>query len=353
MAGGGGTRLWPLSRRAQPKQSQPFGDNQTLLQKTYGRIRQGWGNHDVFLSTSIKLAPFLRPQLPTLGPDHYILEPVGRETAAAIGLAAAVLHKRNPKEIVYTANSDHYMKDVPTYLRILRSAEKLVAKYPERTAMVGVEPRSPDTGLGYIKLGRFAGRIGRQRYYHVDRFVEKPDLKTAQQYLRSGRYLWNPAMFVFRVDAMLEKFRRWLPASYRILKLIEAAVDTPSEKQTIKRLFPKMQKISIDYGIMEHDRSMLVIPASFAWADIGTWRSVYDMLSGDPAANIVLGKHVSFDSQGNLIYGSRKKLIATAGLHDMIVVDTPDALLICPKHESQSVKQLVAEMTKQRHHRYL
>lgn len=348
MAGGNGTRLWPVSKQRTPKQAQPFGDNETLLQKTYRRLTLGWKPSDIYVSTSVDQFPVLRRQLPKLKATQYILETARRDTAAAIGLVAATLHKKNPQAVMFTANSDAYVKEPREYVRVLKTAERTVRSYPNQTVLIGIKPRYADTGLGYIKMKRQIDTINQQDVFLVDRFVEKPDVATAQRYVASWQYLWNPAMFVFRVDAMLEKYRQWLPSSYKLLMQMQAAMGTAKERATIKRLFPKMQKISVDYGIMERDRQMLVIPADLTWSDIGNWRAVYEMLAEHPTANLLRGRHVTVDSHGNLLFSYSGKLIATAGLRDMIVIEADDAILVCPKDRAQDVKHIVAELERQK-----
>ncbi len=352
-AGGSGTRLWPVSRKNSPKQVQTFGDNQTLLQMTYARLVRGWSSDRILVSTGERQYPIIRTQVKGLEKKQFILEPAKRDTAAAIGLVAAFLHKKNPKEIMLTAWTDHYIKEEREYFRLVRSAERLVKDHPDRTAMIGIRPRYADTGLGYIKMRNQAGTVGRYEYFNVDRFIEKPNAARAEQFVTDWRYLWNPAWFVFRVDAMLDKFKRWLNPSYRVLVQIERAIGTGRERSTIKRLFPKMQKISLDYGIMEHDRSMLVIPAHITWLDIGSWRAVHDMLAADPSHNVVRGKHVSVDSHGNLIYSYTDRLVTTTGLRNMVVIDTEDALLICPKDRAQDVRKVVSELERKKLHHLL
>lgn len=353
MAGGSGTRLWPVSRQQSPKQAQPFGDDETLLQKTYRRLRRGWSEKDIVVSTSVDQFAVLHRQLPKLKSSQFILESARRDTASAIGLVVAALHKRNPQEVLFTANSDAYLKETDAYVKVIKDAATLVGMYPSQTVLIGIKPRFADTGLGYIKMKRQIDTIGGRDVFLVDRFVEKPDRTTAERYVASWQYLWNPAMFVFRVDAMLEKYRRWLPASYRLLMQMQAALGTSRERAVVKRLFPKMEKISIDYGIMEKDRQMLVVPADLTWSDIGTWSAVHEMLTQPPLHNVSRAKHVGIDSRGNLLFSYSGKLIATAGLHDMIVIETDDAILVCPKDRAQDVKQIVTELERQKLNRHL
>ncbi len=353
MAGGTGTRLWPVSRRNAPKQGQSLMGDSSMAQKTFARLRRGWPSSRMFVSTNDEQVAILRKQLPQIPRSHFFLEPVRRDTAAAIGLAATYLWKKNPRAAMFTASSDHHFKQVDEYIRTLKAAEQVLAQYPERTVLVGVKPTFPHTGLGYIKMKQQVAQVGRRDIFSVDRFIEKPNETTAKRLVSEWQYLWNIGVFMFRVDAMLDKYRRWLPASYRLLMRMAEDIGTRREAATIKRLFPKMEKISIDYGIMEHDRDMLVVPADVTWMDIGSWREVYDMLATTTDMNVTRGQHVSLDSRGNLIYSLSGKVVATAGLHNMIVVETEDALLICPKDRSQDVKHLVSELEARKLHRYL
>lgn len=353
MAGGSGTRLWPVSRKHAPKQGQSIGDDETLLQKTYRRLRTGWPNRDIIVSTSVEQYPRLRKQLPHFSRKHFILETDRRDTAPAIGLVATYLYKHNPHEVMFTVNSDTHIKEVGEFVRVIRSAGNAVERYPRQIILIGVKPRSADTGMGYIKMKQQVDSVGKYELFLVDRFIEKPHLATAQRFTRSWQYLWNPAMFVFRVDAMLEKFRRWLPSTYKLLTNISDAIGTRRENSTVKRLFPKMQKISIDFGIMEKDRSLLVIPADLTWSDIGTWAAVYEMLAERGHDNVVRGLHVTHDSSGNIIYSYSGKLIATAGVKNMIIIETDDAMLVCPKDRAQDVKKIVAEIERRKLSQYL
>lgn len=353
LAGGTGTRLWPISRKKHPKQSQSLMEKSTMAQKTFRRLRRGWPASRIFVSTNEQQAASLRRQLPQLPASHFIVEPTRRDTSAAIGLAAVTLWRRNPKDFMFTASSDHYFRELDEYIRILKTAQRVAQKYPHRTVLIGVKPTYPHTGLGYIKMQRPIDRFGRDEVYAVDKFVEKPNEANARRFVSSWQYLWNINMFMFRVDAMLDKFRQYLPASHRLLMRMAKDMGTPRERSTIKRLFPKMEKVAIDYGIMEHDRQMIVVPADVTWADIGSWREVYDMLSTKPGENVTRGKHVGHASTGNLIYTYGKKIVATSGVNDLAIIDTPDALLICPRSRAQDVKHLVAELERQKLDRHL
>lgn len=347
LAGGGGTRLWPLSRETKPKQIQPFLDKETLLQKTYKRIRRGFSPRDIFVATNSTFADLVREQLPRLAADHFFIEPVRRDTAAAIGLVTALLHRENPKTIFTTANSDHYMKDEGEYLRALKLAGRVVADHPDYTALLGVNPSYPETGYGYIQMDGSFTEYGKDHVFRVKRFIEKPPIERAKEFQGKWEYLWNPGMFVWRADTLLNLFAEHLPATHKILMRI---AKNPS---LLAKEFPKIKPISIDYGIMEKTKKLLVIPADFGWSDIGHWKTIYDALAHNDTANVVRGRHVGIDSRGNLIYSLTGKMVTTVGIKNMIIIETEDAILVCPKERAQDVKKIVAELTRKGMKKYL
>lgn len=347
LAGGGGTRLWPLSRETKPKQIQPFLDKETLLQKTYKRIRRGFSARDIFVATNGKFADLVREQLPQILAQHFFIEPVRRDTAAAIGLVAALFYRENPRTVFTTANSDHFIKNEKEYLRVLKLAGRVVMNHPDRTVLLGLNPAYPETGYGYIQMdGNFA-EYGKDHVFRVKRFIEKPPIEKAKEFQGKWEYLWNPGMFVWRVDTLLKLFAKHLPATYRVLMRIAA------DPRRIATEFVTIKPISIDYGIMEKTKKLLVIPTDFGWSDIGHWRTIYDVLSEKDTANVVRGKHVGIDSSGNLIYSLTGKMVTTVGVRDMIVIETGDAILVCPKDRAQDVKKVVAELERKGMREYL
>ena len=358
LAGGSGTRLWPVSRKNTPKQVQPFIDNDTLLQKTYKRIKKNFLDEDIFISANIKQYPLIKNQLFHFPEENFILEPEKKETAAAIGLSAVKLYKKDPQSIMVTVNSDAYIKNEEEYLRILSLAEKVVKEHPEQTVLIGINPTYPETGYGYIKMAAPAFRYpkeggGYDEVFEVEKFVEKPNLETAQKYVSSWQYLWNPAVFVWNVETLLKLYSDFLPEIYEILMRIYHSLDREGEINVIKEQFAKIKPISIDYGIMEKIKKMLVIPADFGWADIGSWRAVKDVLSAEKQ-NIIKGKFLGFESDNNLIYEySKNKLVAAIGLKNFVVIDTEDALLICPEDKAQDVKNIVAKLKEEGKEEYL
>lgn len=347
MAGGSGTRLWPVSRQAEPKQVKPFFDNQTLLQKTYKRLKKGFSIKDIYISTNVNQKKYIKAQLPNFSEKNLILEPIKRDTAAAIGLAVITLARKNPKEIMAIVNSDHYIENEKEFNRVMRLTGRVAKEYPNNLVLIGLNPSYPETGYGYIKLNRQIKNFNGDKVFTVDCFKEKPDLKTAKRYLKNWAYLWNPAYFVFRVDKMLSLFKRYLPQQFNILKKIK---ESPVK---LNKEFPKIKPISIDYGIMEKTKDLLCLPADFGWADVGHWRTVKDILSKRDGDNVIKGKYLGLESNGNLAYSYSNKLITTIGVKNMIIIETHDAILVCPKDKAQDVKKIVEKLKKKGLSKYL
>ncbi len=360
LAGGGGTRLWPVSRKKNPKQVEAIIGGDSLLQATYARLRRGFAPRDIYIATAAAQGRAVKAQLPRLPAGRLILEPCRRDTASAIGYALLRIGGRVPSgETFVIINSDAYVGDVAEYLRVIKAAGRAVEAKPGFTALIGIRPTYPETGYGYIKMGRPALRLsaGRRRpadrVYAVERFVEKPDLAKAKKYLAAGGYLWNPTLIVGRVDTFLGLYERHLPAHAAIFGRMRQALGRPGEAAAVNRLFAGLKPISVDYGILEKEKKLLVLPASFGWADVGNWRTVKDIMSSAPKDNVVKGLHVGVDSSGNLIYSFSGKLVATAGVCDMIIIDTGDAVLVCPRERAQDVKQIVSALEKRRLAKYL
>lgn len=356
LAGGHGTRLWPVSRKSAPKQLQPVLGKETLLRVTWKRLRQGLPASRILVVTNAAQAELIRKDLPELPAPNLLVEPERRDTAMAIGFGAAVAAARDPKAVIATINSDAYVKDQKEYWRILRLAER-VARKGRRLILIGVRPSYPETGYGYIRMGSqvtsFAhGVTSRDEVFEVEGFREKPDLETARTYVSQWEYLWNPTLLVAPAAVLLSRFRAHLPKHARALDRIRRAWRTPKREAAIAEAFAFVEPISIDYGLLEKEKGMRVIPADFGWADIGHWRAVHEVLASRPKANVARGRHLTIDSEGNLLYSFTGKLIAAVGLTDMIVVETEDVVLVCPKSRAQDVKRLVEKLDKEALKRY-
>jgi mannose-1-phosphate guanylyltransferase len=342
LAGGHGTRLWPVSRKNQPKQAECFFDNQTLLQLTYKRVLKGFRKEDIYISCGKSQQGLLNRQV-SLNKDNFILEPEAKGTAMAIGLACIRLYQKDQNAILAMVNSDHFIKNEKEYLRILKVANKTVQENPDYLTLIGIKPDYPETGYGYIELGDLFKKIGKDKVNKIKRFKEKPDLKTAKQYLKNSKFLWNPAWFVFRAETMLNLFQKHLPKHYKALKKIEQKIDTKDESKVLASEFKKVTPISIDYGIMEKAKKMLIIPSDIKWQDVGSWDAVGDAFADKIEKDV--NNKLSINSKNNLIINKNKeKLISLLGVDDLIVVDTKDALMICPKSKSQEVKKIIEKL---------
>ncbi|MFH1047878.1 MAG: sugar phosphate nucleotidyltransferase [Patescibacteria group bacterium] len=342
LAGGGGTRLWPVSRKANPKQIEAFIGEHSMLKATFARVRQFFSADDIFVASSASHAAVVRAQLPELPERNLILEPCRRETAAAIGFALLQISRTRPTEVFVLINSDAHVKDEATYARTIFAAGKLAAT--GRNVLIGLTPSYPETGYGYIKMGEASESIDGFAIHAVERFVEKPDRETAERYLADGHYLWNATLLVAPVQGFLELYDQHLPEQAALFEKMRTAFDTAEETVVVESCFARLPAVSIDYGILEKAIDLAVLPADFGWLDIGNWRAVRDVLARRNDENVVQGRHVAIDSSGNLIHGAADKLIATIGISDLIIVDTGDALLICPRDRAHEVKDIVGRL---------
>lgn len=341
MAGGKGTRLWPLSRTGRPKQFQKIIGSKTMLQETAERMRPlvGWNN--IYVSTSSPYVSEAQKELPKIPRTNIISEPVNRERAASIALSCAFLVKRHPGETAALLPADHFVRKSEELLRIIRNAKMLLEKYPDYLLAIGIKPQSIDTGLGYIKKGTPFAKAGKQPVFRVEKFIEKPDFKTAGKLVKSKDYFWNSGIYVFRPENLLKKYRKLVPNTYGRAKKIMRALDTPNFPKILEKEYPKMDSVSFEYSIVENDDKVLTIPADLGWSDIGSWAVLKDSLVDGKRKNFVKAAHLDIGSKDLLVYGSPRKLIATVGLKGLVIVDTNDVILICDKSKSQEVKEIV------------
>lgn len=369
MAGGAGTRLWPISTKGKPKQVYPLLDEETLLQKTWKRLRHGFPAERILVSTGGQLAEEVCKQLPHQQTRNCIIEPARRGTAPALALAILKLWKRDPSATFVYINADNYIANEKEFIRLLRVAERALSKKPDHVVLIGVNPTYPEPGLGYIKIGspilklkskNKKSNIKEDTVFEVAKFVEKPDLETARAFLKSWRYLWNPTLIVSRADHFLGLYKKYLPAMWKRLDRIGKAIGNPEEQVVIKREFPKIEAETIDYGILEREKKMLVLPGNFGWTDVGSWRTVQDILVHSSQSTVhsklnvcKAGKCVSVDSSGNMVYSLSGKLVALAGVKNMILIESENALLLCPRDRAQDVKKLVENLEKKGLKEYL
>lgn len=341
MAGGSGTRLWPMSRTQMPKQLQKLIGDQTLIQQTYARVESLVDAEHVFVGTVGKYIPEMQKQLPELAYDHFIAEPSLKNTAPAIGLAAVHLLKRDPEAVMVSIHSDHAVNKKENFLAAIKLAHATVQKYPDHLLTIGIKPEYASTELGYIQMDEvLEGDV-----FTVKRFVEKPDKVTAESFLADGHYLWNAGYFVWKVSTLLDLFKQFVPNTYEHLMNIHAAIGTPQYVQVLEREYAQMDEIAIDYAILERAPHIAVIPADLGWSDIGSWGSLHDIVSASTGEKLVSkGNHVHHDTEDSLVYSVGGKLVATVGLKNVIVVDTPEILLVADKSRAHEVKKIVEQL---------
>lgn len=347
LAGGSGTRLWPVSREKHPKQLLNLLGGKTLLQNTYARLRKQFNAEDILVATGVDNAKGVRAQLPHVPSRQIFIEPERKGTAVAIGFVVSAIAKKNPEEIFAVINSDAHITNVEEYLACIKMAGDLVTTKAGLLVLIGVRPTYPETGYGYIHLGPAAawvGEEGAQRLAHsVDRFVEKPDAETATKYVLSGDYLWNPTLIISEAGSFLQRYAEHVPELYEQLMRIQVSFGSARAKAIVADAFKKMPSISVDYAILEKGGKMLVVPGGFGWSDIGSWRALYDV-QAQPGQNVTRGQVVCVDAKHNLLFCDERKLMAVVGVDDLIVVDTEDALLVCSRENSQHVKRIVEEL---------
>ncbi len=341
MAGGSGTRLWPLSRQRRPKQALKLIGQRTMFQYAVDRIAPIFPPERILVVTRGEHAALLMEQVPELLPENFIVEPEGRGTAPAIGLAAIHLHGKDAAALMAVLTADHYITDAEGFRQVLVIAAQVAEA--GHLVTLGIKPTSPSTGFGYIHHGVDLGTIDGLPTFQVERFVEKPDFETATQMMESGDYSWNSGMFIWRVDRILAEFERQLPEFYNQLTEVAATLRQPAYEATLKRVWPKVTKQTIDYGVMEGAADVAVIPVSIGWTDVGSWGSLLTLLPADRDGNILIGPHIGINTRDTLVFGD-KRLIATIGVQGLVIIDTEDALLVCPKEQEQEVRAMVDQL---------
>ncbi len=346
LAGGRGTRFWPRSRTRAPKQLLNIVGKTTMIEQTVARLRPLLPAGHIWSVTNAEQAVALRKQLPEAARRRVLTEPVGRNTAAAIALAAIhVRHAVQGDALLAVLPADHYIARPESYREVVRAALQLALE-PERMVVLGIPPTRPDTGFGYVeKMGEPLDVIG-YPVYAVRRFTEKPQLEMAKEYVASGNYQWNAGMFFWRVSTFLAALKKYLPKTHDALETLAPHIGKRSYAARLKRIYGKLENISVDYAILEHATReagasrVFVIPAEVGWSDIGSWAAVYELVAKQPGENVFAGDGHAIDAEGNFLW-SPDKFVAAIGVRDLVVVDTPDALLICPRERAQDVGKIV------------
>ncbi len=343
MAGGSGTRFWPLSRRSRPKQFLALASRHTMIEETLARLGNLAPARDCFVVCGALHAAPVRKLLKKLPRQNVVVEPEARNTAPAIALATAHVAARDPSGIVAVLPSDQHVADVPGFERALAEAAQVAQE--GYLVTLGIRPTRPETGYGYIRVGEaLAAGAGRK----VAAFVEKPNLETAQQYLVSGEYLWNAGIFVFRADVMLRAFETLMPDLSRALGEIRAALTGKKAAAVLKRAWKKMPSTSIDYGVAEKAENIAVVPGDFGWSDVGSFAALPEVRAQDAHGNVVEGSGaIVIDSQGCVVV-ARERPLAVVGMKDVVVVDAGDAVLVLPREKSQDVRKVVEALKAER-----
>ncbi len=342
MAGGGGTRFWPLSRQETPKQLLNLSGKDLMVNEAIERLCQVADKDDIFIVTnSIQTPKMLEATKKRIKKNHILSEPSSRNTAACIGYAAFEILKKYGDGLIVITPSDAYIKDEKEFAKVLKIALE-TAKAKDVLVTVGIKPTFASTGYGYIKFKKDESLA-----FKVLEFKEKPELATAQKYVESGDYLWNSGMFIWKASTILEAFKNFLPNVYSDLEKIAQSMGSQEEFNVIEEIYPKIESISVDYGIMEKSDSVYVVPGDFGWSDVGSFDMLGALHEKDKNQNIIIGDSINIDTKNSIVY-SDKRLVATIGLDDVVVVETPDSVLVCKKDRVQDVKKVVEELKAQR-----
>lgn len=342
MAGGVGERFWPASRKHLPKQFLNIVGAKTLIQKTVDRIGPLVPTDRVLIVSNQTQAPLIYAQLPALKKHQVLLEPCGKNTAPCIGLAAAFLNQLDPEGIMLVLPADHVIGEESKFLQVIQEAAQL-AHHRKSLVTIGIKPHGPETGYGYIQVKEPLSGANGVQFYRVERFVEKPDRSTAEQFLKHGGYLWNSGMFVWTVQDILASLELHLPLVYDELVKLQKHIGKASQEDAIQKMYEIVPKLSIDYGVLEKAKNIIVAEGNFDWDDVGSWSSLERHFKKDSRGNVVSGSHVSTDTQDTIVI-SQQGIVATAGVKDLIIVHTKDAVLVLEKSRAQDVKKLLELM---------
>jgi mannose-1-phosphate guanylyltransferase len=346
LAGGRGTRFWPRSRMRTPKQLLNIIGKDTMLEQTVARLRPLIPADRTWTVTNAEQAAAVRKQLPGAARKRVLTEPMGLNTAVAIALAAIhVRHAARGDARMAVLPADHYIAQAEKYREILGAALD-VAREPGRMVVLGIPPTRPETGFGYIE--RMGEPLPQEGFpvFVVRRFTEKPQLPVAEEYVASGNYHWNAGMFFWRVSTFLENLKQFLPKTHAAIERLSDSIGSRSYERRLRNMYSKLENISVDYAILEPATRqagpprVFVIPADVGWSDIGSWAAVYELLAKQPGENVLTADGHALDAQGNFLW-SPAKFVAAIGIRDMVVVETPDALLICPRDRAQDVAKIV------------
>ncbi|OGL42990.1 MAG: hypothetical protein A2161_04705 [Candidatus Schekmanbacteria bacterium RBG_13_48_7] len=340
MAGGRGTRFWPLSRKHKSKQVLRLIGNRTMIQEAVIRLLPVILPENIYIVTGTILKETIRKQVPLIPPENILVEPVGRNTAPCIGFALIkIMQQFKEDPIIVVTPSDHIIEDVAGFQNVLRNGIASVSN-DRYIATLGIMPTNPETGYGYIHIDKKESKSAGLEYWHVREFIEKPDFETAKKFLNSGEYLWNSGMFIFSASTMLAAFQDHLPTMHSQLMTMMEAGGKKDEEHVTNEIFSMFERISIDYGIMEKAKNIIALRCDFGWCDMGSWGALYKVFPKDKHGNVIIGHNLAISTENTIIF-SPEKFVATVGLRDIIVVETEDATLVCHRDFTQDVNKIV------------
>lgn len=342
LAGGQGTRLWPISRKAKPKQFQKLAGKKTMLQETFQRLLPVFSINNIFISTNKEYFEEVKSELPALPLKNIIVEPERRERVAAIALFLAKIGGDQP---ILLLPSDHLIKDEKGFASVVSSGEKFIRNNKNFILTFGEKPTFPDTGLGYIKKGKVLEENAKGNIHQVEFFKEKPNLNRAKSFLKSKEYLWNTGFYFFYPNLMEKLIKKYVRDNYERYLKIKQALGKPDFKAVLQEEYQKMDIVSLEYSIIENYNDVAVLPVNIGWSDIGSWAVLKDCLS-QPGANFVKGNYIGVDSKNIMVYGSQSKLVASVGVKDLVIAVTDDIILICHRDGSQKIREVIKKLEK-------
>ena len=351
MAGGIGSRFWPMSRTDFPKQFLDIlGTGRTLIQQTYDRYQKIAPKENIYIVTAQEYVPILKKQLPDIADENILAEPSRKNTAPCIAYIAFKLFKKDPKALMMAAPADNLILETSEFVKTAKKAFDFV-DHINALVTIGIKPTSPNTGYGYIQHETVTAAPD---VYKVKTFTEKPNAELAQTFISSGDFLWNAGIFTWKVKTLLTAFEKYLPEMYEVFAAEKDKFNTSKETKALESIYPQCTNISIDFGIMEKADNVFVIPASFGWSDLGTWNSAWENKEKDYFGNAVVGKHVMVvDAKNCMVHVPDNKLVLLQGLNDFIIIDSKDVLMICKKDREQEIKDYVAEVKRNKGDKYL
>jgi mannose-1-phosphate guanylyltransferase len=353
MAGGSGTRFWPKSRRNRPKQLLRLYGDATMLQQTVARIAPLVPPERVLIVTGADQAEAVRAQLPDLPARNVVAEPCPRDTAPCVGLAARIVAKKDPDGTMIVMPADHVIRPDEKFQATVRAAVSVIDADPSAFVTFGIKPTHPETGYGYIERGEKLGSPGGVAMHRVAQFREKPDRATAEQFLASGRFAWNSGIFLWRARAILDALAKHRPALAEALDRVADALGTPAEAETIAREYPEMERVPIDKAVMEKATNVRVLEVVYDWSDVGDWRALTSLIPPDTHGNTTQGPVLARDTSGTIVVSDDGGLIATLGVHDLVIVQSGGATLIARKDQLDKLKALVEGLDPAGHGSYL